>query len=182
MILGDGPIFCRPRRLGASRPPNPRNRATAPGRSWLTTASLLLALKRTTWSPSPDSRRVDLCPAYGGNPHRRLCGEAFLIERPSVHMGVFGLPYVPAAWMWTFGVGFHNLFRVRHGRRRHRMDERQRNRWPDAGDLHLPVLGLGGIVLVIADRLGFGGERGKSIGGAVGESVPPLVALLASLL
>ena len=62
------------------------------------------------------------------------------------------------------------------------MDERQRNRWPDAGDLHLPGLGLGGIVLVIADRLGFGGEPGKSIGGAVGESVPPLVALLASLL
>jgi hypothetical protein len=180
MILGDGPIFCRPRRLGASRPPNPRNRATAPGRSWLTTASLLLALRRTTWSPSPDSRRVDLCPAYGGNPHRRLCGEAFLIERPSVHMGVFGLPYVPADV--DFRCRFLQLFRVRHGHRRHRMDERQRNRWPDAGDLHLPVLGLGGIVLVIADRLGFGGERGKSIGGAVGESVPPLVALLASLL
>jgi putative membrane protein len=41
---------------------------------------------------------------------------------------------------------------------------------------------LGGVVLLIADRLGFGGERGKSIGGALGESVPPLIALVASLL
>ena len=41
---------------------------------------------------------------------------------------------------------------------------------------------LGGIVLFIADRLGFGGERGKSIVGALGEAVPPLIALLASLI
>jgi putative membrane protein len=41
---------------------------------------------------------------------------------------------------------------------------------------------LGGIVLFIADRLGFGGERGKSIVGALGESVPPLIALVASLI
>jgi putative membrane protein len=36
--------------------------------------------------------------------------EAFLIERPSVHEGVFGLPYVPAVRIWAFGVGFYNLF------------------------------------------------------------------------
>ena len=36
--------------------------------------------------------------------------EAFLIERPSVHEGVFGLPYVPAVRVWAFGVGFYNLF------------------------------------------------------------------------
>ena len=36
--------------------------------------------------------------------------EAFLIERPSVHDGVFGLPYVPAVRVWAFGVGFYNLF------------------------------------------------------------------------
>jgi putative membrane protein len=29
--------------------------------------------------------------------------EAFLIERPSVHEGVFGLPYVPAVRVWAFG-------------------------------------------------------------------------------
>ena len=36
--------------------------------------------------------------------------EALLIERPSVHQGVFGLPYVPAVRVWAFGVGFYNLF------------------------------------------------------------------------
>ena len=41
---------------------------------------------------------------------------------------------------------------------------------------------LSGIVLYIAGRLGFGGDRGKSIGGALGESLPPLVALVAALL
>ena len=41
---------------------------------------------------------------------------------------------------------------------------------------------LGGIVLFIPDRLGFGGEQGKSVGGALAESVPPLIALVASLL
>ena len=40
---------------------------------------------------------------------------------------------------------------------------------------------LGGIVRCIAGRLGFGGERGKSIGSALAESVPPLIALVASL-
>ena len=41
---------------------------------------------------------------------------------------------------------------------------------------------LGGLVLFIADRLGFGRERGKGIGGALGESLPPLIALIAALL
>jgi putative membrane protein len=41
---------------------------------------------------------------------------------------------------------------------------------------------LSGIVLFIADRLGFGGKEGKSIGGAVGQSLPPLVAFIAALL
>jgi putative membrane protein len=39
-----------------------------------------------------------------------------------------------------------------------------------------------GIVLVTADRLGFGGVRGKSILGALGQSLPPLVALVAAQL
>ena len=41
---------------------------------------------------------------------------------------------------------------------------------------------LGGIVLFIVGRLGFGGERGKSIGRGVAECVAPLIALVASLL
>ena len=77
---------------------------------------------------SRDGRRVDLRLLW---PRRStsssFSGRRFLIERPSVHEGVFGLPYVPAVRVWAFGVGFYNLWRVRHGRRRDRVDERQRN-------------------------------------------------------
>jgi putative membrane protein len=52
----------------------------------------------------------------------------------------------------------------------------------NAGDLHLHGHGSGAIVLVTADRLGFGGERGKSITGALAEGLPTLIALLASLI
>ena len=40
---------------------------------------------------------------------------------------------------------------------------------------------LGGIVRCIAGRLGFGGERRKSIGRALAETVPPLIARAGSL-
>jgi putative membrane protein len=109
--------------------------------------------------------------------------EALLIERPSVHQGVFGLPYVPAVRVWAFGVGFYNLFlgcgmivgliawmsgNVAVGR-----------------TLVIYIclfMVLGGVVLFIADRLGFGGGRGKSIIGALGQSLPPLIALVAAVL
>jgi hypothetical protein len=35
--------------------------------------------------------------------------ESFLIERPRVHQGVFGLHFVPAVRLCAFGLGFHNL-------------------------------------------------------------------------
>jgi putative membrane protein len=41
---------------------------------------------------------------------------------------------------------------------------------------------LGGIVLFIADWLGLGRKRGKHIGGAIAESLPPLAALVAAVL
>ena len=41
---------------------------------------------------------------------------------------------------------------------------------------------LSGIVLIIGDRLGFGGVGRKSIIGGIGQSLPPLVALVAALL
>jgi putative membrane protein len=109
--------------------------------------------------------------------------EAFLIERPSVHDGVFGLPYVPAVRMWAFGVGFYNLF-LGCGMVVGVIA------WMGGNEIVGRTLViyiclfmiLSGIVLFIADRLGFGGEDGKSIGGAVGQSLPPLVALIAALL
>ena len=38
---------------------------------------------------------------------------------------------------------------------------------------------LSGLVLLLADRLGLGREKGAGIGGALGQAGPPLVALLA---
>ena len=72
--------------------------------------------------------------------------------------------------------------RVRHGRRRDRVDERQRTVGRTLVVYICLFMVLSGIVLFVADRLGFGGERGKSIVGALGESLPPLVALIAALL
>jgi putative membrane protein len=109
--------------------------------------------------------------------------EAFLIERPSVHEGVFGLPYMPAVRMWAFGVGFYNLF-LGSGLIAGVIA------WMSGNEtvgrtlvIYICLfMVLSGIVLFIADRLGFGGSGGKSIVGALGQSLPPLVALVAALL
>ncbi len=108
--------------------------------------------------------------------------EAFLITRPGIHQGVFGVPAadVPAVRLWAFGVGFYNLFiglgmvggvvawmagNVTVGR---------------TLVLYLLVfMFLSGLVLLLADRLALGREKGAGIGGAIGQSGPPLVALLA---
>jgi len=108
--------------------------------------------------------------------------EAFLITRPSVHQGIFGVPAadVPAVRLWSFGVGFYNLFiglgmiggvlawmvgYVTVGR---------------TLVLYLLLfMFLSGLVLLLADRLALGREKGAGIGGAVGQGGPPLVALLA---
>lgn len=112
--------------------------------------------------------------------------EALLIERPAVHQGVFGVPAadVPAVRLWAFGVGFYNLFlglgmlfgvvawiagEVAIGR---------------AFVLFLSAfMALSGVVLFIADRLGFSRSPGKQgISGALGQSVPPTIAFVAALL
>jgi putative membrane protein len=107
--------------------------------------------------------------------------EALLIGRPAVHQGVFGVPTedVPAIRLWAFGVGFYNLFLgtgmvVGVGL------------WAAgsvvAGRTLVVYIGLfmvlSGVVLLIADRMGMGRERGKGVGGAIAESVPPLLALV----
>jgi putative membrane protein len=109
--------------------------------------------------------------------------EALFIERPRVHRGVFGLPYVPAVRVWAFGVGFYNLF-LACGMIAGVIAWMSGNETVGRTLVIYVCLFmvLGGIVLLIADRLGFGGERGKSIVGALGESVPPLIALVASLI
>jgi putative membrane protein len=108
--------------------------------------------------------------------------EAFLLQRPFVHEKVFSIPVtdVPALRLWAFGLGFYNLF------------------WALGlvigvvmwmlGDVTpgrtlviyvCVVLVLSGGVLFIADRAGLGRVRGANIGGAISQSVPPLIALLA---
>jgi putative membrane protein len=115
--------------------------------------------------------------------------EALLIRLPAIHRGIFGVPDedVPAVRLWAFGVGFYNLFlgcgliigvvawwtgQVVVGR--------------TLVTYLCWVVFLAGIVLLIADRLGFYRERGNAaIGqgviGAIGQSTPPLIALIALL-
>jgi putative membrane protein len=108
--------------------------------------------------------------------------EVLLLQRPSVHRGVFGVPTedVPAVRLWAFGVGFYNLFlacglvigvvawwqgEVVVGR--------------TLVTYVCWLLFLAGIVLFVADRLGLSRERGKGVGGAIGQGLPPLVAVIA---
>jgi putative membrane protein len=109
--------------------------------------------------------------------------EALLIRRPRVHQGVFAIPAadVPAIRLWAFGVGFYNLFLglgMVGGVVAWMLG------YTTAGQtlvIYLLVfMFLSGIVLLVADRLALGRERGNGIGGAVGQSGPPLVALIAA--
>lgn len=111
--------------------------------------------------------------------------EAFLIGRPKVHEGIFGVPAadVPAVRLWAFGVGFYNLF-IGCGLVAGVIA------WVAGNEvvgrtliIYLCLFAfLSGIVLLVADRLNFGREKGKGVGGAIGQGVPPLIALVAALL
>lgn len=111
--------------------------------------------------------------------------ESLLFQRPGVHRGVFSIPTadVPAVRLWAFGVGFYNLFLACGA-------VAGVIAW-SAGDEAVGralviyvclVWFLSGIVLFIADRLELGRERGKGIGGALSQSLPSLVALIAAVL
>lgn len=111
--------------------------------------------------------------------------EALLIERPAVHDGVFAIPAgdVPAVRLWAFGVGFYNLFvgcGLLVGVAAWAAGEETIGR---TLVIYLCLFTfLSGLVLLLADRLSMGRERGRGIGGAIGQSGPPLVALVAALL
>ena len=114
-----------------------------------------------------------------------FCWESVLFRRPSVHSGVFAVPTadVPAVRLWAFNVGFYNLFL--------------------AGGMITGVIAwatgyvtvgrtlviylclfmfLAGIVLFISDRLAMSRPKGKGVVGAICQSTPPLIALVAALL
>jgi putative membrane protein len=109
--------------------------------------------------------------------------EALLLRRPGVHQGVFGIPAadVPAIRLWAFGVGFYNLFL---GLGMVGGVVAWMRGYTTVGQtlvIYLLVfMFLSGIVLLVADRLALGRERGQGISGAVGQSGPPLIALIAA--
>jgi putative membrane protein len=108
--------------------------------------------------------------------------EVPLFERVGVHKGIFTIPTtdVPPVRMWSFNVGFYNLFlalgmitgviawiagHATVGR---------------ALVIYLcSFMFLAGIVLFISDRLALSRPRGAGVVGALSQSVPPLVALVA---
>jgi putative membrane protein len=111
--------------------------------------------------------------------------ESLLIERPFVHARVFSTPAsdIPAIRLWAFGLGFYNLF-LAVGLVIGLV------LWATGAETVgrtlvvyiTAVMALCGLVLFIDDRLGFGRVRGKHIGGAISQGVPPLIALVATLL
>ncbi len=111
--------------------------------------------------------------------------EALLIQRPSIHRGVFKVPStdVPAIRLWAFGVGFYNLFL---GIGMVAGVVAWMAGYQTVGKtlvIYLClVMVLSGIVLFIADRLALSRPRGSDKFGPLGEAGPPLIALLAVFL
>jgi putative membrane protein len=105
------------------------------------------------------------------------------MNRRAIHEGVFHIASadLPAIRLWSFNVGFYNLFLAAA---------------PVAGviALHagdqavgraLVIYGcsfmvLAGIVLAVSDRMGLGRARGTGLSGALGQGVPPMIALVAA--
>lgn len=111
--------------------------------------------------------------------------EVLLFGRKAVHQGIFltASADVPAVRLWAFGVGFYNLFLAAGTILGVAL-------WA-AGDA--PVgralvlytcwfMVLSGIVLFIADRMAMGRPKGTGISGALGQAVPPLIAIIADAL
>ena len=108
--------------------------------------------------------------------------EALLFQRPGVHQGVFGTSTadVPAVRLWAFGVGFYNLFLACGtvaGVVAWAVGEETVGRSLVA--YTCLFMFLSGIVLFVADRMELRRPKGAGISGALGQSLPPLVALVA---
>jgi putative membrane protein len=111
--------------------------------------------------------------------------ESFMFERPGVHQGVFAIPTadVRPVRLWAFNVGFYNLF-LGCGLVVGVIA------WMTRSDvvgqtlvIYLCLFAfLAGVVLFVSDRLGLSRPRGPGVVGALGQSIPPLIALTAVLL
>ena len=108
--------------------------------------------------------------------------ESLLFRRPSVHEGIFriGGSDVPAAHLWAFNVGFYNLFLASGAIAGVIL-------WwagQDTPGRTLVVytclfMFLAGLALAVSDRLALSRQRGDGVVGALSQSGPPLVALIA---
>ena len=109
--------------------------------------------------------------------------EALLFDRPGVHRRIFNTATadVPAVKLWAFGVGFYNLF-LAVGLIIGVLLWGGGNE-PVGRTLVIYIclfMVLSGAVLFVADRMALGRERGAGVGGALGQGVPPLLALIAA--
>jgi putative membrane protein len=108
--------------------------------------------------------------------------ETLLFQRPAVHHGVFAIPTadVRPVRLWAFNVGFYNLF-VACGLVGGVIV------WMTGNEavgralvVYLCLFALlAGIALFASDRLAMSRPRGKGVGGALAQAMPPLIALVA---
>jgi putative membrane protein len=111
--------------------------------------------------------------------------EALLFQRPGVHRGVFAIPTADVApvRLWAFNVGCYNLF-IAGGLIAGVIIWINGNE--SVGRAYVIYLCLfaflAGVALFASDRLALSRPRGTGVGGALIQGVPPLVALLASLI
>jgi putative membrane protein len=109
-------------------------------------------------------------------------GESLLFQHPRVHQGVFSVPTadVQPVRLWAFNVGFYNLF-LGCGMIAGVITWAAGNEAVGRALVLYTCLFvfLAGIVLFVSDRMALSRPRGTGVGGAIGQSVPPLVALIA---
>ncbi|MEU4744551.1 DUF1304 domain-containing protein [Actinosynnema sp. NPDC023658] len=108
--------------------------------------------------------------------------ETLLFRRPGVHWGVFKVPaeQVEPVRLWSFNVGLYNLF-LGSGTviglvALHTGDEAIGRAlvFYTCGFMVLAGIGLG-----VSDRLAMSRPKGAGVAGALCQSAPPLVAVLA---
>jgi putative membrane protein len=108
--------------------------------------------------------------------------ESVLFRAPSVHEGIFRIPGrdVPAAHLWAVNVGFYNLF-LGSGAIAGVVLWWAGHDTPGRTLVVYTCLFmfLAGIALAVSDRMALSRQRGDGVVGALSQSVPPLVALIA---
>lgn len=110
--------------------------------------------------------------------------ESVLMERPGIHQGLFKVPTadLPAVRLWSFCVGFYNLFLA--GAPIAGVVLLQTDRG-EAGWALIVYAGvfmlLSSLVLLVADRRALSRPRGSGIGGVLAQGVPAAIVLIAAV-